>query len=103
LPENQPKARKDKKLQHHPHSELICSLFELGIYVTIGLTFLLLLPFLWSRVDILMISHLCLVLQSLIDFPLHRITTGLVALIILILAYSRSCYDKKDLSVFELR
>jgi hypothetical protein len=102
LPENQPKVRKDKKLLNHPHSELIMSLFELGIFITLGLVILLLLPLLWSKVDLLHVSYLCLIFQSLIDFPLHRNTTFLVSVIIIVLMYCRNLYSKEDFDIFRI-
>ncbi|MBN2120785.1 MAG: hypothetical protein JW734_07010 [Candidatus Omnitrophica bacterium] len=74
------------------HCDLLQWCMEFGVIFGAVLIFLLFLPLAFLGAQTLyektiLASYICLLIQCLVDFPLHRSTTSLLSMIIITLAY----------------
>jgi O-antigen ligase len=96
LPENQPDAvspiKEKGKWLHTLHSDVLQLFFEFGIIGGVIVGALFMFPLFWLKMNTLlrrtlMASYLCLIMQACIDFPFHRMITGMLGLLIMLLIY----------------
>jgi hypothetical protein len=69
------------------HNDILQIFIEQGALFGTGFLILLLLPFLWIKSRVVMAGYSCLVFQCFVDFPLNRVSTMLLSMTIILLAY----------------
>ena len=98
LPENQPENRPDKRWLHTAESDFIQGLYEFGVIRMAVIMLVLLLPLFYLKLNsplntAIFSGYVCMLFQSLFSFPFHRMITGILGSIIIMLAYGETYED----------
>ena len=76
------------------HSDLIQGFYELGVLRMILLCLIVFLPIFFIRADIWSVSYMNVLAQILTDFPIQRVSTCILSVIIIAIMYIKRLGDK---------